>query len=43
LSDVEEDNDEDDDGLPVMQSQIRESGRVRKRPKALQDYEISIN
>ena len=43
LSDVEEDNDEDDDGLPVMQSQIRESGRVRKRPKALEDYEIRIS
>jgi hypothetical protein len=43
LSNIEEDNDEEDDGLPVMQSQIRESGRVRKRPKALQDYEIRIN
>jgi hypothetical protein len=35
--------DDDDDGLPVMQSQIRESGRARKRPKGFEDYEIRIN
>ena len=35
--------DEDDNGLPIMQSQIRESGRARKRPKGFENYEIRIN
>jgi hAT family C-terminal dimerisation region len=35
--------DEDDNGLPIMQSEIRESGRARKRPKGFENYEIRIN
>lgn len=38
---IGEDND-DDDGLPIMQSQIRESGRVRKRPKGIEGFEVQF-
>ena len=41
LSDIEGKN-EEDDRLPIIQSQIRESGRARKRPKGLEGYEIMV-
>lgn len=39
---IGEDNNDDSDRLPIMQSQIRESGRVRKRPKGIEGFEVQF-
>ena len=39
----ENENNNNDDRLPIMQSQIRESRRARKRLKGFENYEIRIN